>query len=112
MISTSTSSTLLLPMLYCAIAVAVPRVVSPGVISPTGTLVALGSGVNGPVLPAGRVANVIVAVEMSPWQAPLVSLMVAVNVSVDVLLEGLVVQKNRDPVYRGWPFAPPTFGFA
>src|SRR5689334_10482688 len=112
MISTSTSSTSLLPMLYWVIAVAVPVVVSLGLIRPTGTLVALGSGVNGPVLPARRVANVTVAVEMSPWHPLLVSFMVAVNVSVAVLLDGLVVQKNWDPVYNGWPPAPPTFGFA
>src|SRR5262245_42885671 len=98
------------PMVYCAIAVDVPSVVSPGTTKPTGKFVALGIGVKF-VFPGVRMAKVMFAVEMSPWQAPPISRTVALSVSVAVLLLGLVVQKKFDPVYIGCPFAGPMFGF-
>ncbi len=87
--------------MYCAIAEAVPTVVSDGFTRPTGRFWALETGVNVPS--ALRTANVTFAVRMSPWHGVEVSCTVALSVKLAVLLVALVVQKKLRPVYNGWP---------
>src|SRR5438093_13092885 len=103
----STDATLFVfPMSYCASADAVPTLKSPGVTSPTGRFWAFGMGCKEP--PFTRIMKDTVAFRISPPQAE-VSLTVALNANEAVLLDGPVVQKNRDPVYRAALGRGPTF---
>src|SRR5258708_20011343 len=97
----SNESAVRLPRLYCAIAEAVPTVVSDGFTRPTGRFWAFETGVNVPS--ALRTANVTFAVRMSPWHGVEVSCTVALSGKLAVLLVALVVQKKLKPVYNGWP---------
>src|SRR5439155_17835752 len=104
MTASSSESAVLLPRLYCTMAVAVPTLGSDESASPTGWLEAPVIAVY--VVPL-RIANVAFAVVIFPNPQ---RLMEAVRFSVAVLLFGPVVQNTDAPVYSTLATGPTQFG--